>query len=319
MNSYCFFLFICCFFIIACQEENTPSKPDNGVFFENQSVQAILNISSDEAWVSTLSGFYRCSSGDWQDFSDSVHDTVNDIAWFGQSLWLATNSGIKVAAVSENGINISTTYDASNSCLKSNKIAVLEVSPDGILWAGSEKGLCYFEDNQWKNDIYQTLRFINVSSMAFKSMEYYFGTYGQYLYHYYLPDVDGISGASYLVPEFNGDLSSDTVFSVLIDQDDNLWFGSTSGLTRNEGDTHVAHGVFRYFLEGIKVHALLQNQENEVIAGTNDGLFIVEGNGTRQLTSEFELPGNTVNCLTEDIEGNIWIGTNKGLVVWGSY
>ena len=63
--------------------------------------------------------------------------------------------------------------------------------------------------------------------------------------------------------------------------------------------------------------ALLLDRNNSLWIGTvDDGLYRVNGNRVDHFVKEDGLTGNSVGCLYEDTEGNLWVVTAKGLDVF---
>ena len=86
---------------------------------------------------------------------------------------------------------------------------------------------------------------------------------------------------------FNGAINGKSVYGMLVDNSDQIWFINkdaglvvlnTAGTPTNTNDDDFKH------------------------------LLNTTGNGN--------LPSNTVNCMTEDIDGEIWVGTNEGIAVF---
>lgn len=299
------------FCIYSCEKENNEKKPSD-VSFETTNVNVIYQGSDQAIWVGTSSGLYKHQTGEWYDYSTEISGKeVLDITQYNSSLWLATVDGLLRITRDGHSINITTTFDNSNTCLKSNRVQALGISPDDRLWAGTSKGICYYNGDEWTDDEISEIRGLNASSFAFDQSDYYIGTYGDYLYHYYSGEVDGNSGASYLIPPFNGELSTDTVFCSLIDEEGNLWFGSTQGLTRNRNGTHVMNGSFTYYLEELHVYDVHIGEG--IYAGTQNGLHLFDGNTWKVISKNDGLPGDTVISIYPDENGDVWIGTTEGL------
>lgn len=297
--------------MLSCEKDKNEKHP-SAVSFENVKVNVIYQESDDVTWIGTTTGVFKNQSEGWYDYSEEISGKeVLDIIFYNGKLWLGTAEGLLQAALDGNNLTIEATFDETNTCMPGSRIQSLGVSPDDRLWVGTDNGICHYDGEQW-NDLQVTkMQGINVSSIAFGQSDYYIGTYGNHLYHYYVQDVDGSTGASYLIPPFNGDLSTDSVFCTSVDNEGNLWFGSSQGLTKNKNGTHVLNGSFTYFLKDIAVYAM--DVGEEVYAGTNNGLHYYDGNDWKSYTRKDGLPGETITSVSSLTNGDVWVGTTTGL------
>jgi ligand-binding sensor domain-containing protein len=122
-----------------------------------------------------------------------------------------------------------------------------------------------------------------------------------------------LGGAANPKNNFNGELTTDTIFCVFAGSDTSIWFGSTTGLTSNKGSTHKDNGLFKYFLRGQRVHCVLETSDKKIWAGTENGIYIKTGEDWTTCNISNGLPDNTVLCLVEDKDKTIWVGTRKGV------
>jgi len=304
--------FLVLIFFYSCKENM--EKEHEQVDFSNIHISALYAHSNNGVWVASENQLFRMVDEMWYEYTDELPvDTINDIAWFKNHLWLATNSGVYKFSVLGKEIAFKEQYTSDNSALIDNHVNVFGVSSENTLWAGTKQGICYF-DEAWINDLSPRIRFLNASSFAFRESDYFIGTYGYYLYHYYLPEnVDGVSRASYMIDGFNGDLSTDTVYTIIIDDENALWFGSTEGLTKNIGGTSNLTGTFSYYLNGKDVYQVVIDNQKQVYAGTNSGLAVIKNESLSIYTTVDGMPSDTITELAIDASQNLWIGTTSGL------
>ena len=129
-------------------------------------------------------------------------------------------------------------------------------------------------------------------------------------------------------------MSNTPVNTFLEDSRGNIWMGTSgSGLALLQPDEYGQNYNVNYFtqkegLSGNTVLSLMEDRNGRLWIGTwGSGITLFDhyenGQPGNQLgmngsfihfTAEHGLPDNTVNCLLEDREGNIWIGTDKGLM-----
>lgn len=336
MKTYCYFLFLSISFGLAsCTNTNEPDndlKEDkyglqvlDQVNFGNKSVYAIAVDTLSNIWVGTDSGLFLFSAEEWYQHPRFVGYRINSITINGNDILIGSQQGAFTMAWKD------TEYRLSDSIMKesfggtSDEITAFGYDPFGLKWIGSSDGLAYFDGTKWfRNEaIRNNLGGISsISSMAFRTNDCFFGTYGKYLYHFYYSNtnVDAISGASQMLggaddPEssFNGELTTDTIFCVMAGSDGAIWFGSKAGLTKNIGSTSSYDGGFEYFLRGQSVRAILESTDKKIWAGLESGLNCYSDGSWINYSMEDALPSNTILSLTEDEDHNIWIGSKNGL------
>jgi len=115
-------------------------------------------------------------------------------------------------------------------------------------------------------------------------------------------------------------LSHNTIQSMVQDSDGFLWAGTPDGLNRYDGYSVVTYHYNAKDSNSLPhdmVRALLISKDGRLWVGTDNGLCYYDKNKEHfvQLVSDklayFSLNGNQINCLFEDNEGNLWIGTEK--------
>jgi ligand-binding sensor domain-containing protein len=110
------------------------------------------------------------------------------------------------------------------------------------------------------------------------------------------------------------------VQALAVGQDQSIWVGYTTkplGLQRRVGS--VSQKVALPGLDGsrLQVFALLIDRHNSLWIGTgDDGLYRIRGNEVDHFVKEDGLTGNSVECLFEDAEEDLWVVTAKGLDVF---
>ncbi|MFK7772286.1 MAG: two-component regulator propeller domain-containing protein [Saprospiraceae bacterium] len=122
-----------------------------------------------------------------------------------------------------------------------------------------------------------------------------------------------------------GDISQNSVTSIVQDQKGFLWFGTKHGLNRYNGVS------FQYFLHNnndslglsnSSVESLLVDRDGDIWIGTLGGglnLYSVEKQSFVKLNPllKNELKNDIVLDIFEDLDGDIWIGTeSSGVKVW---
>jgi len=335
-TTHCVFgLIMICLF--SCKKENNNNnnnitdkllgqKELSNASFTNIPVSSIAVDITGAKWIGTDAGLFLLKKDKFYEFSYFNERKINSVIKNKSNMLVSTSLG---AYTIEAAVNSTSLVDSLNKSITGvNDITVYGMDIFNQKWIGSPDGLAYFNDTIWKwnDEIRSNLGGVtDVSSMAFRANDCFFGTYGNFLYHIYYKssgNVDAITGASKLLGgapnpanNYNGELTTDTIFCLFASSDGAIWFGSTTGLTRNIGGTksQSADGVFDYFLREQRVHSVLETSGKEMWAGTENGIYVKTGSNWTNYTISNGLPGNIVYCIAEDTDLTIWVGTNQGI------
>jgi ligand-binding sensor domain-containing protein len=292
----------------------------------NLPINTIMIDSSGLKWIGTPKGLFIYNNSKWYQYPDFNGLNIYSIALINNLVAIGSSNGAYTMSIGTNEIN--STESILGNITGSNSDTVFSYGYDRLekKWAGTLDGLSYFDGTVWKRNqaIKNNLGGIwNVRSMAFINNDCYFGTYGKFLFHLKYSKkgtVDAITGASQMlggaedpVNNFNGELTTDTIYCVYAGSDSSLWFGSEAGLTRNKGATNKDNGFFEYFLRGQRVHCILETSGKDIWAGTENGLFLRKDDLWSNYTTSDGLPANIINSIAEDRDLTFWVGTNNGI------
>ncbi|HEY9487566.1 MAG TPA: two-component regulator propeller domain-containing protein, partial [Chryseosolibacter sp.] len=121
-------------------------------------------------------------------------------------------------------------------------------------------------------------------------------------------------------PENVNTLSSKGATRLFIDSKKNLWAGTMSGLNKRISGTHFKHFLNdpsdTSSLSGDYIVSIFEDRQNRFWVGTREnGLNLLSENGKviRRFSRSDGLPGNTVYAIQEDMRGNLWLSTERGL------
>lgn len=202
-------------------------------------------------------------------------------------VWAGTQNGLVRIITSEKKTNIFT-YDEKNTKLMANYISVVQQDKNGTIWVGTEWGIQRIENPTSPNP-----KFISYSIDADHAKKFirsiYFDDEGV-LYVIYRKDIFKYKKEQDKFELFcqNPDTTMSaqrgySISSMLIDRNNNCWIGSTMGL------------------------AFFTADANGIIKWNNPMLFY------HQLADTNTLRSHSIQCITEDGKGNIWLGTSNGL------
>lgn len=128
----------------------------------------------------------------------------------------------------------------------------------------------------------------------------------------------------YSFKQMNGDLGSLDISQIISDKAGNLWIGTAgSGLLHFDIQTNKFSRFFQNKdcskIPSNLVTSLLLDSEETLWIGTENGLVIQKKDSNlgefQNIKSDFPLNQVHIRCITEDMQGNIWIGTfGSGLI-----
>jgi len=314
-----------------CEKNPGNNATDDGPFrmvksqdVVNQSIKCLVVDKSGNKWIASDSGLYMFDNNSWFKFAGSQLPDINSMVIHDGLLMIATDSGAYAMDTDMETARIDDTLSSGQPGGAFQSINILNIGLGQRSWYGLPDGLAMYDETKWRLNRTISNNMVSISNvqcMAFRKQDAFFGTYGTYLFHVrYNPQTDAITGASQMLGgadnphyNYNGELTTDTIFCVFAAADSSILFGSVKGLTRNKGETKVDNGTFEYYLKGERVHCVAEFAGNTLWAGTENGLFVLKNGNWSHYTVANGLAANTVNCLAEDKDGSVWIGTQKGL------
>lgn len=108
-------------------------------------------------------------------------------------------------------------------------------------------------------------------------------------------------------------LSSHDVLTMIVDKENQLWYGSGKGLNRFDGNSIITYGS-KQGMTGNNVVSLMEDSHGNIWAGAYEkGLNRFDGQAFFQFTTAHGLVHNTVWDMHEDETGSIWLATRGGL------
>jgi signal transduction histidine kinase/ligand-binding sensor domain-containing protein len=110
-----------------------------------------------------------------------------------------------------------------------------------------------------------------------------------------------------------GGLRSDHVYSIFVDREDVVWFGTDRGVCRFDSHAPRAEAVSDN-PESNFVRTLYQTSDNRVLAGTNRGLFVYD-DASSTWNSVSNLARNIIYSIAQDKVGRLLVGSASGLYV----
>ncbi|MFN8209000.1 MAG: two-component regulator propeller domain-containing protein [Bacteroidales bacterium] len=315
--------------IPGCGDDSAPHLPLREV---KNPVNSIAFDEQGNTWIGNENGLFRVHSKTLLKMETGFPDAaIYCLAYEDRMLVAASSQGVLSFDIdAADQLILHETLDSSNSLLPVNKVYSYATDHLHRRWFGTGKGIVMQEGSTWKKNKEISLNLVVVSgvpvtNLAFRPNDLHMATSGKNVVHVlFNRETDAVSGASQLLGgqdnpgyNYNGDLTTDTIFCVYASRDSSIWFGSEKGLTRNKGANNVALSTafFEYFLQGERVHAILEDSYGNIWAGTEDGLFVQENESWHQYTHADGLPDGYIIALAEQTNGHIWVQTKKGVAV----
>jgi len=298
-------------------------------------------------WVGTVDGFWKFDGFTWTNFSSSTtqgkfyHGSVWAIKVDSkENIWLATLHGL----VKFDG-SVFTTYKLSSDP-NANRVTSLAIDSKDIIWAGTRNGLaCKFDGTSFTNynnvagmEGYQ-IQSIGIDSENTK----WLCTTGAGIFKFNdttwtrVTKLDGLCGDVIMAMaidskgnkwfttldngvclldssgwhsfnQTNSEIASNSVNSVIIDNAENIWFGTDLGVSKYNGKTWTnlkSNGLPNNLIFDIEF-----DPDGSKWFATNNG--ISKFDGTRWYNYKQDL-GVTHTSLSIDHLGNKWIGSYWGV------
>ncbi|MDP4271245.1 MAG: two-component regulator propeller domain-containing protein, partial [Bacteroidota bacterium] len=112
---------------------------------------------------------------------------------------------------------------------------------------------------------------------------------------------------------------TDLIISTFADSENNIWFGAYGGKIyryslKNKSFNNMS-ALFK--CKSTEVNCFFEDKFKRIYIGTNNGLYIYNYSGNHiewKLVHNSDNVANMVHALSQDIYGNIWVGTLKGQI-----
>ena len=123
-----------------------------------------------------------------------------------------------------------------------------------------------------------------------------------------------LEGSSVREYPLAGEPAQNRVKSILVTQDGTVWVGTVSGVQKMPADRPET--AFKRVREISRtVRLLRETSDGTLWIGTiGQGLYTYQDRHLSEMKAPVSLPSNTVFSLFEDVEKNIWIGTQVGML-----
>ena len=281
---------------------------------------------NDHIWFGTSLGAQRFAPpSSWETYNISgplsamVSENIKEIKLtknpqiVGQEqFWIGTDFGAQVADNNSSWI----TYDNTNG-LVGNQVKSIDEDENGGIWIGTSQGVSYFDGNSWISYSSPDLHWSGVNATAFDSN-------GDKWFASPLGGVTHFDGTTFTVYDTSNGLLSQNVTALLIDNQDNKWIGTGSGMSvLNASNTSFTQHTRMYIMPPPDtlnpVVDIAMDSYGRIWAAIYVG-YLAEGGVAMWNGNQWEdfhvsdgLVGPNVRGLSIDSEDNVWVATSTGV------
>lgn len=259
----------------------------------------------------------------------AIEDQTGRIWYSDRQDKVRTGSSVS-APCSKPTFNSPYTHDAQEIVVDGDDVYITTAKPP----SGSTNGFYKYKDGDW--DIFNGLFYGALSGIKVayrvavhpENGKVYIGTFAQGLW-----EIDGDNFTLY--DKNNSDLlvsSNDSnvvnIGGLAFDQENNLWMTNHSAVRplavlRNDGtwqnDFSLPYNTIQQIViddNGYKWIKIDGPSQGFLVFDEGDPLVAGDDRVRTFTTSNSLLPSNGVNCLEKDLDGDIWVGTDQGVVVF---
>ena len=280
-----------------------------------------INVDVDDnIWFGTSVGFqkYDPSTPDWTNFDianypDMVSNSIKQINSTLNAIWIGSDYGINMW-----NEPVLTTYNSTNG-LASNQVKSIDVkdnSPDDI-WIGTNQGVSHFDGSSWISYSTPDLHWSGVNATAFDSN-------GDKWFASPLGGITHFDGTTFTSYDTSNGLLSQFVTALLIDDQDNKWVGTSSGMSVLDAtNTTFTQHTRMYIMPPPDtlnpVVDIAMDSHGRIWTAIYVGYLAVGGvamwDGNQWIDFDVSdgLVGPNIKGLTIDSQDNIWVATSTGV------
>ena len=114
-------------------------------YISSQYTETLVEGRSGEIWAAGKNVLYNITNNTKHQLP-AINIIVNDIAYQGAKVWLATNKGIYTYNSKVDRFN---QFTERNSKLKTNTINFIQVDNEDVIWAGTSNGYVRIKNGDW--------------------------------------------------------------------------------------------------------------------------------------------------------------------------
>ena len=278
-------------------------------------VECIEADMNDNIWFGTSVGIQKFDGTNWTAYTTAdglVNDNIKVITSASNAdVWVGTDFG----ASHFDGANW-TTYD-NTSGLNSNQVKSIDEGPNGGIWIGTNLGVSHFDGANWTSYSSPNLHWSGVNATAFDSN-------GDKWFASPLGGTTHFDGTTFTTYDTANGLLSQYITDILVDNQDNKWVGTSSGMSVLDAtNTTFTQHTRMYIMPppdtlNPVVDIAMDSHERiwtAIYVGylAVGGVAMWDGNQWIDFDVTDGLVGPNVKGLAIDSQDNIWVATSTGV------
>ena len=290
-------------------------------------VECIDVDANDNIWFGTSVGAQRFnpSSFSWETYnlagplSGMVSENIKEIKLtkYPQTLgqeqfWIGTDFGVQVPNSNPSWI----TYNNTNGLI-GNQVKSIDEDENGGIWIGTNQGVSYFNGNSWVSYSSPDLHWSGVNATAFDSN-------GDKWFASPLGGITHFDGTTFTPYDTANGLLSQYVTALLVDDQDNKWVGTSSGMSvLDASNTSFTQHTRMYIMPPPDtlnpVVDIAMDSYGRIWTAiyvgylAEGGVAYWDGNQWEDFHVSDGLAGPNVKGLTIDSQDNVWVATSTGV------
>lgn len=315
---------IAALFILGCNDDKDPVK--EGFKLPSQVIRKIEIDSDGNKWIATEKGLVALMGDNWIIYSENellTNTAIDELAFSNASgkkeLWLGSSLGAASFDITSNDKETLTTYNKQQSGILSNNVSAIDIDKNNVKYIGTSAGLSILKGSTWNQFMgrnnEEILKEYKISAVATtQGGRIYAATEGGGVSSFKY--TDAVSGATTFHQPWSMGLMSDTVYTVIVVENDNQWYGTNKGAALHTSEYAKADWESYTRAEGLvcdTIYAIGKDQAGNVWFGTHKGISKFNGTDWVSYTTKDGLIDNKINTLAIDKDGSVWFGTDKGI------
>jgi len=276
---------------------------------------------NDNVWLGTSIGVQMFDGSslavyDVANYPGMLSDNIKVItAMANGEIWIGTDYGTNQLVSGVNGF-MWLPYTTSNG-LASNQVKSIDEDANGGIWVGTNQGVSYFDGNSWVSYSSPDLHWSGVNATAFDSN-------GDKWFASPLGGITHFNGTTFTPYDTSNGLLSQFVTALLIDDQDNKWVGTSSGMSVFDAtNTSFTQHTRMYIMPPPDtlnpVVDIAMDSHGRIWSAIYVGYLAVGGvamwDGNQWIDFDVTdgLVGPNVKELVIDSQDNIWVATSTGV------
>lgn len=113
----------------------------------------------------------------------------------------------------------------------------------------------------------------------------------------------------------NSKMPSNNIFSIAVDKQNNIWFGTELGLAKKSGKDWFIYTTKNSVLKTNTINHITADSQNRIWISTDKGIFLLENSTI--VDYSFNIVNQPFKMIAIDKDGTVWAATNIGLCKLG--